>query len=300
MSSLSNVWAIIVTFNPSLENVKKLVKQLSIQSVIPCIVDNCSTNVDSAQLKNIHEAKSIFLEKNYGIATAQNKGIEFAIENGADYILFFDQDSSIPDGYVQALYSDYQYLQGQGEKVSAIGPRFIDDRYNFYYKTISVTKSGFREKHDVSQITKPLHSTLLISSGSLISVETLKVVGLMRDYYFIDYVDTEWCLRAEYLGYKNFVSAQAVMRHTIGDNVLNLKFFNVPVHSAFRRYFRVRNAFFMMREPHVPSMLVVREMLFNGVHQIILICFEKNKWQYIKSYFRGLKDGLIMGQNKDV
>ncbi len=56
----------------------------------------------------------------------------------------------------------------------------------------------------------------------------------------------------------------------------------------------------MMREPHVPSMLVVREMLFNGVHQIILICFEKNKWQYVKSYFRGLKDGLVMGQNKDV
>ncbi|MFX8766500.1 glycosyltransferase family 2 protein, partial [Acinetobacter baumannii] len=87
---------------------------------------------------------------------------------------------------------------------------FIDDRYNFFYKTISVTKSGFREKHDVSQITKPLHSTLLISSGSLISVEALKAVGLMRDYYFIDYVDTEWCLRAEYLGYKNFVSAQAI------------------------------------------------------------------------------------------
>ena len=161
-----------------------------------------------------------------------------------------------------------------------------------------MTKSGFREKHDVSQITKPLHSTLLISSGSLISVETLKVVGLMRDYYFIDYVDTEWCLRAEYLGYKNFVSAQAVMRHTIGDNVLNLKFL------MFRFILHLDDIFgcemlFMMREPHVPSMLVVREMLFNGVHQIILICFE-NKWQYVKSYFRGLKDGLVMGQNKDV
>ena len=103
--------------------------------MIPCIVDNCSTNVDSAQLKIFMKLKVYFL-KNYGIATAQNKGIEFAIENGADYILFFDQDSSIPDGYVQALYSDYQYLQGQGEKVGAIGPRFIDDRYNFTIKLL--------------------------------------------------------------------------------------------------------------------------------------------------------------------
>nr|AHB32833.1 Gtr159 [Acinetobacter baumannii] len=293
MSRLPNIWAVIVTFNPSLVNVKKLVKQLSMQSVIPCIIDNCSINAHSVELKNIHEAKSIFLEKNYGIATAQNKGIEIAIENGADYILFFDQDSSIPDGYIQALYSDYQYLQRQGEEVGAIGPRFIDDRYNFFYKTISVTKSGFREKHDVSQITEPLHSTLLISSGSLISVATLEVVGLMRDDYFIDYVDTEWCLRAEYLGYKNFVSAQAIMHHTIGDNIKRTKFFTIPVHSPFRRYYIVRNTLYMLKEPHIPNLFVLYQLVVNVIHQgLIIFLFKKNRWEYIKSFFNGFKDGI--------
>lgn len=295
-----NIFSVIVTFNPNLENVERLVNQLSNQIVIPFIVDNGSNENCLSELENIKGARKIFLDNNYGIATAQNKGIEFAIENGADYIIFFDQDSSISADYIQALYQDYQYLIEKGVKVGAIGPRFIDDRYNFYYKTISVNKSGFRKKHDVSKITEPLHSTLLISSGSLISVETLKSIGFMRDYYFIDYVDTEWCLRAESMGHKNFVSANAVMRHTIGDNVLKFKFFNVPVHSAFRRYFRVRNAFFMMHEPHVPFMLVLREIIFSFIHQIILIMFEKNKWQYINSYFRGLKDGLVVGRNKDV
>lgn len=287
-----NIFAIIVTFNPSLENVENLVEKLFRQGVTPCVVDNFSTNDDSIGLRDIGNAKIIFLDNNVGIAKAQNKGIEYAIKNGADYILFFDQDSYINDSYVQDLCLDYKCLIENGENVGIIGPRFIDSRYNFYYKTISVSKCGFRKKHDVSEISEPLRSTLLISSGSLIAVETLKLVGLMRDYYFIDYVDTEWCLRAEHMSYKNYVSAKAIMYHTIGDNVLNFKFFNVPVHSAFRRYFRVRNAFFLMNEPHVPFFLAFREIFYNLIHQIILIFFEKNKLEYIKSYFMGIRDGL--------
>ena len=126
----------------------------------------------------------------------------------------------------------------------------------------------------------------------MVSVDTLNQVGLMRDEYFIDYVDTEWCLRAESLGFKNYISSKAIMKHTIGDNVINLKVINVPVHSAFRRYYRVRNAFLMLREPHIPTLLVVREIVFSFIHQIILIFTQKSKWDYMKSYFRGLNDGI--------
>lgn len=284
--------AIIVTFNPNLINLSNLILQLKKQSVKAIVVDNGSKNINELEELNNIGGRIYKLNNNLGIATAQNKGVEKAIELGAEQILFFDQDSSIPEDYIENLYSDYELLIHDNIKIGAIGPRFIDNRYNFYYKTISVTKNGFRIKHDVSNIDKPIHSTLLISSGSMISVNTLKTVGLMRDNYFIDYVDTEWCLRAESLGYKNFISAKAVMRHTIGDNVINLKFFNVPVHSAFRRYYRVRNAFYMMREPHVPVILAIREIFFSFIHQIILISFERNKSGYLKSYFKGLRDGI--------
>ncbi|WP_333978674.1 glycosyltransferase family 2 protein [Acinetobacter colistiniresistens] len=255
------LYAVIVTYNPSL-NVLKLVDALIKQNVTPIVVDNGSVEFDFTSLHKDETCELIKLSLNLGIATAQNKGIEKAIGLGADQILFFDQDSSIPEDYVENLCLDYESLISCNINVGAIGPRFIDDRYGFYYKTISIKKNGFRIKHDVSQINKPLHSTLLISSGSMISVSVLKKVGLMRDKYFIDYVDTEWCLRAETLGYQNFISAKAIMHHTIGDNVINLKFFNVPVHSAFRRYYRVRNAFFMIHEPHVPKILIFREIFF--------------------------------------
>ena len=286
------IFAIVITFNPSV-NVINLINALKFQNVTPIVVDNGSKNFDFSSVEGDTQTHLIRLNDNLGIATAQNKGIERALELSAEYILFFDQDSTIPDNFVQDMMDDYQLISNQNIKIGALGPRFIDERYNFYYKTISISKHGLRTKHDVSNIKQPFNSTLLISSGSLVSVETLQKVGLMRDEYFIDYVDTEWCLRAESLGFKNYISAKAVMKHTIGDNVLNFKFINVPVHSAFRRYFRVRNAFYMLREPHVPFLLFIREMTFNFIHQGILICFEKNRLAYIKSYFKGLKDGVF-------
>lgn len=292
------IFAVIVTFNPS-NNVFNLINQLKIQNVKPIIVDNGSSNFDFSSLASDSESHLLKLENNVGIATAQNKGIEKAIALGAEYIIFFDQDSAIPENFVNFLFEDYQYLLQQNIQVGALGPRFIDDRFNFYYKTISVSPIGLRTKHDVSRITTPLHSTLLISSGSLISVDTLQNVGLMRDNYFIDYVDTEWCLRAEALGYQNFISANAVMRHTIGDNVINFKFFSVPVHSAFRRYYRVRNGFYLLKEPHIPFLLAFREIIFSFIHQMILIFSQKNKGAYFNSYVKGLKDGFSKMVNKN-
>ena len=292
------IFTIIITFNPS-NNVINLINALKAQNVTPVIVDNGSKKFDFGLLEKDNHSQLIKLKDNLGIATAQNTGIERALELGAEYILFFDQDSTIPENFVQDMMDDYQLISNQNINVGALGPRFIDERYNFYYKTISISKHGLRTKHDVSNINEPFNSTLLISSGSLVSVETLKEVGLMRDNYFIDYVDTEWCLRAESLGFKNYISAKAVMRHTIGDNVLKFKFINVPVHSAFRRYFRVRNAFYMLREPHVPFLLFVREMIFNFIHQGILVCFEKNRLAYVKSYFKGVRDGMFTKEKRN-
>lgn len=292
------IFSVIVSYNPNLRNLIELISQLNKQNVNAIVVDNNSNCVFE---ENEIGCKVINLKENLGIAVAQNKGLEYVKNNNGDYVVFFDQDSSIPNDYILNLMSDYQFLINQGIKVGTIGPRFIDERFGFYYKTVNMSQYGFREKIDVSKITQPEPSTLLISSGSLVSVDVLKDIGFMRENYFIDYVDTEWCIRAASLGYKNYVSAQAVMQHAIGDNVLQFKYFNVPVHSPFRRYYRVRNAYYMYREPHVPKLLALREILFNFIHQLILILFLSKKSEYIKSYAKGVKDGLFnyKGHNHD-
>lgn len=287
------LYAVIVSFNPKYDSLYHLLRVLDEAGVDVFLIDNNSSNKENFANFNLQRVEIILLKNNVGIAAAQNIGINLCINNENDLIIFFDQDSRIDRSYIDTLLMEYMSLKEKNIDVGVLGPRFVDERYGFYYKTVNLNKYGFRKKIDVSNIKEPIHSSLLISSGSLVSIETLKEVGLMRENYFIDYVDTEWCIRAESLGYKNYISSNAKMIHAIGDNVLQFKYFNVPVHSSFRRYYRVRNAYYMLREPHVPKFLAFREIIFNFIHQLILVIFEKDKKGYIKSYLRGCIDGIF-------
>lgn len=290
MTEIMKIYAVIISYNPNVKNLENLIKSLLAQKVSVILVDNASTPF---LLNNSLVVEKITLSSNSGIAKAQNIGIRAAMLNNAEYIIFFDQDSSIENNFIKNIHDDYLFLKNKGINVGAIGPRFIDERFNFYYKALDMQKNGLRKKIDVSNIKEPIHAAVLISSGSFVEVEALNKIGLMRENYFIDYVDTEWCIRAESLGFENYISSKAVMKHAIGDDVLQFKYFNVPVHSPFRRYYRVRNAYYLFREPHVPILLTFREIFFNFIHQTILVLYKNKKKDYIKSYLSGLKDGLF-------
>lgn len=81
----------------------------------------------------------------------------------------------------------------------------------------------------------------------------------MDESLFIDYVDTEWCLRAIAKGYKVYAATSAKMSHAIGDKAIKVLAWHVPVHSAFRRYYRLRNGLLLARMKHIPPLIKVRE-----------------------------------------
>jgi len=83
------------------------------------------------------------------------------------------------------------------------------------------------------------------------------------------------------------------MIHSIGDNSLNFFGFCVPVHSAVRRYYRVRTSFHLLRFKHVPNWLASREISFCFIHSLILIFTQKNKKEYLFSFFAGIRDGIL-------
>ncbi|MEX7800654.1 glycosyltransferase [Klebsiella pneumoniae] len=143
--SIGNIFAIIVTYNPQLDKVKKLALSLKQQNVNPLIIDNGTLGEnDLESFRNI--AHVILLGNNEGIAKAQNIGIRFAKENAADGVIFFDQDSEISDNFVESLISDYMSVSKYDNTIGMIGPTFIDSRYKFYYKQILLNRFGVRKK----------------------------------------------------------------------------------------------------------------------------------------------------------
>lgn len=292
-----NIVAVIVTYNPNIDCLRVLLDNLNNSCLSIIIVDNYSTNEAFKNIVFKSNVELLSLSKNQGIAFAQNVGIEKAIKIDADYILFFDQDSNVSNNFVDDLMSDYRKIYATHEKIAAIGPRFIDENKGFYFPALRFNKHGLIDKISVENISTPIEVSFLISSGTLISVEALKDIGLMKEEFFIDFVDTEWCFRAISLGYKIYMSEQAVMKHSIGDDTLKIYNFNIPVHSGFRRYYRVRNLFFMWKMPYIPKILVAKLMVTNFLIQVLLFLLKDKKLDYIKFYLKAIKDGVK--QSKD-
>jgi len=295
-----NIVAVIVTYNPNIDCLRALLDSLHSSCVNIIIVDNDSTNGAFKNTTFMSNVELLSLNKNEGIAFAQNVGIEKAIKIDADYILFFDQDSNVSNHFVDDLMRDYRKIDDTQEKIAAIGPRFIDENKGFYFPALRFNKHGLIDKISVENISSPVEVSFLISSGTLMSVAALNDIGLMKEEFFIDFVDTEWCFRAISMGYKIYMSEQAVMKHSIGDDTLKIYNFNIPVHSGFRRYYRIRNLFFMWRMPYIPKILVAKLMVTNFLIQVLLFLLKDKKWDYIKFYVKAVKDGLKESYNYKV
>ncbi|WP_151813789.1 glycosyltransferase family 2 protein [Acinetobacter ursingii] len=289
----------IVTFNPTLDNLETLIQDDQNTTVI---VDNASNNQKFLSEKVSHYKNVVFLAltENKGIAFAQNVAIDYAIKNNVDYILFFDQDSHIDKNFISNLFLDFERISTNTKQVAAIGPRLIDEKQGFYFPALKFNNYGLIDKISVENISEPIEVSFLISSGTLVSVKALKEIGLMRDEFFIDFVDTEWCFRALSMGYKLYMSDKAFMKHSIGDDTLKFANFNIPVHSGFRRYYRIRNLFFMWKMPYIPKILVAKLMLTNFAIQVLLFLMKDKKMDYLKYYIKATKDGIKESKNYHV
>ncbi|WP_158774342.1 glycosyltransferase family 2 protein [Cobetia sp. L2A1] len=286
----SLIYAVIVTYNPDVARVKEMVKTLSSLELRVIVVDN-TESPDKALSFACSEA--IALGYNSGIAHAQNIGIAQALKDDADAIIFFDQDSRIDELMIKQL-----TLALDVPSPLIVAPVFYDEKNNFEYPAILVDQYGFRKKIYPSFCHHPVSVDIVISSGTMANRQALERVGLMNESLFIDYVDTEWCLRARSLGVPIKVIPGAVMLHSIGDNSLDLKFFKVPVHSPARRYYRVRNSFYLLGMKHVPNLLAMREIVFAFIHQIVILCAVPGRREYLRFFYKALKDVVCKKKGK--
>lgn len=291
MENKKKVGCVIVTFNPDIKHILKLVNILIEDGELEVIVIDNGSNNKNELVKLNGICSLICLEKNYGIAFAQNVGIKKCFEYHLDYIVFFDQDSFVANDYVHKLKNEMIVLESRSN-VATLGPVFKDSRYGFFYDVIKLNSFGIRKKIKGSDISGFQEVSFIISSGSIVSRKAFELVGLMDEDLFIDYVDTEWCLRAVNKNLKVFVTGDVLMSHAIGDKFLKFMKYNIPVHSSFRRYYRIRNALYFFRMPHVPVIMKLRDVIYNTIHQGIIILKSEDKLNNFSVYFKAVKDGL--------
>ncbi len=296
--SCPDVWAVVVTYLPDSATLANLLHMLSEQVRQICIVDN----TPQADLRVPELVASlgempvtlIRLGDNHGIAAALNVGIKHALTRGAAHVLLSDQDSAPSSGMVRGLLRAHEALTGR--RVAAVGPSFVNTNSGEVFPfLVDVQHSLFFGRRSASAEHPHIEALTLITSGLLVSAEALRDIGLMREDFFIDSVDTEWCYRARARGWRLFGTGWATMQHRMGDASLRVWYFGwfkANAYSPRRVYYQVRN----LVRLHFLGYTGVRWRLRNvwsilGVFYFHVF-YGAERRECLRMWFRGLLDGL--------
>lgn len=288
---MHSVSAIIVTYNPELSFFKNQIEAIAKQVDVVFIVDNASENKIELSLFSKTNAKVQYIqnEKNLGLAEAQNIAIKNAIDLDKTHVILFDQDSIIESDFVSKQLECERYLINNGCAVAAIGPSFYDNTSGYQYPA-TVYKGPFIKRVPIK--TEPVKATFIIASGALIRTSVLKDIGYMSEGFFIDFIDIEWGLRASNLGYYSYINPNILMAHNIGDRRIKIFGRLISIHSNIRKYYILRNGWFLLRSDYVPLGYKVRLFFFNLIRIVLWLFVCDNKFKMLPFIYKGVMDGV--------
>jgi rhamnosyltransferase len=287
----NNVCAVIITFRPIQEHLENAIKaRPQVQKLV--IVDNGSSDQALAPFRAAaSEGKFHLIEngENLGIAAALNTGIRWAKSQGLDWVILFDQDSTVTEGLVDTLLATY-FSDPNRDSIGTIVPTYID-RNSGNEMPVERSKSG---------------EILTVStSSSLIPQSVFEHCGYFREDFVIDQIDYEFCLRIVAAGYRIVQSAEAKLMHSLGERkeygVGGKHLLISTHHNAKRRYYIIRNRVVLLQLywNKFPS-YCFNLFTLTWKDSIKIVLVEKDKFQKLQNTVKGLIDGTLGRMGKRV
>jgi len=285
------VFAVVVTYHCDLDRLALQFERLLQQIEHIVWVDNGS-GVDFKQWflqwpsDRVHP---LWLQMNHGIGHAQNRGIEWALNQGATHVLLMDHDSIPGIGMVGKL-KDALAVRSDA---AAVGPNYADPRRSAQ-RTPFFRVNGWRLRWlDCTDSERVWEVDHVIASGCLMPAPVLRQVGLLREDFFIDWVDVEWCLRARDHGFKIYGVCGAQLEHRLGDKVAWVLGREVPLHAPWRHYYQARNVILMLRSTQADLPTKLHHAIQQIKRLVVFSLFVPGRWQYFKMWMQGLVHGLL-------
>jgi rhamnosyltransferase len=280
--------AVIATYNPDTKLVRSI-RGLLAQTPNVLIVDDCSS--DPATEAILEECLSfgcdvVKLSPNRGIARSLNFGVDWAISLNASHLLTLDQDTEIPDGYLQSIGQVYDACMVEDFRVGLVTAGSLNNRR----RRPAYSEAGFTLGFDVMQ------------SGSVFPIQVFNDGLRFREEFVIDCVDTDFCLNLRSKKYKVVFAPEVNIMHELGASK-TVELFGKPLvfgsrrvttsnHSKLRRYYMVRNRFVLYKEYGKLDRDWASRSKKSQVKDLILtFLFEQRRLLFLLSVARGISDG---------
>ena len=232
------VAVIIVLYNPDtndIDNVRRIA-----QYNVGFVVDN--SLIPFMDGETIGNMSYICNKANIGIAKAQNIALREILKGDYEYVVFLDQDTRVAVDYPFQIAMEFSRIDNG--RLAVLGPQVVNavtgGQYASAIHKYEISENGFSlRKH-------------IISSGSCMSINALKDVGLMWGELFIDYVDFEWCWRAASKGYQCGVTSHLQISHHVGQRELSIGKYKVIISAQQRYFYQYRNFIWLIQKKYVP------------------------------------------------
>ena len=278
----------IILFNPDISRMQENINAIMNQVDYVILVDNGSDNKAAIEqaLPCSDRLHIIYNEENRGISWALNRIFKEAANYSVSWVLTLDQDSVCPAGMIKQYrkYLSERYdtdsTAGHHTHIGILCPTIVD-------KPTGIIDGGTSENIPVKRC---------ITSGSLTSYAGWQAIGGFDEKMFIDGVDFDFGDRLWDAGYEVIRVGAVQLTHELGRMTAHRflwKTVKVQNHSAKRKYYIVRNRFYLARKQRKP-LAVFKSFFFVIKFSATIILYEKEKRHKIHAVFKGMYDGLHM------
>jgi rhamnosyltransferase len=285
--------ALLITYNPDAAFFNSLPLFLAEFSQV-LIVDNASQENIRRELGEWQTEKLqlIINEENLGVATALNQGFAWALERGFEQVFTFDQDSYPAKEMVEKL----QHAIKTDADIAVVAAVIKDLHVQKEARFLRARNKWIFEW--VFCKTKTLDNiSFAITAGSLYSLKAYQQIGPFREDFFIDYIDQEYGLRANKLGYEITAVCSAFINHRLGEREKRelAGHAHYPTfHSPLRWYYISRNRIPMLRKyalrfPHWFSFEIISSVYIF----FRMLLFEDLRRKKLLAIFLGTRDGIL-------
>jgi rhamnosyltransferase len=197
-----------------------------------------------------------------------------------------DQDSIPHDDLVEKLLECYEELTEKGYKVGLVGSQDYDKDTKYLSKA-KIDRGTTIESECYIKINQ------VISSGSLIPIETYKIIGGMDDDLFIDAVDFEYCWRAIDNGFIVVKNLECVIAHKLGNGISSFFYVKYISPSPVRHYYQFRNLILLSKRSYVPFYWKMSTFIKYLLSLIFLPFLFKQRSSRFIYMIKGIYDGIL-------
>lgn len=234
-----NVGIVILNWNTYSDTANCLTSldEITYENMFVVVVDNGSEDGSGERLANEFDwCEFRFNGENLGFSGGCNVGIEYALDEGADYVLLLNNDIEVSPNFLNPLVDTAE----RHDRVAAVGGVIYDGNSEEIWDAGGVMQPFFanHSKYTSVQSDSEYETEFVTCAMSLLSREFLLNHSLDEEFFFgVEEIDLSW--RAGEDNWKLFINPHAEVYHDVGSATDHM-FEGDVLFSPFQKYHNTR------------------------------------------------------------